>query len=75
MRAEYDFATARRAPYARQLTKAVTLRLDEATFDYFTSMATALDMPIQTLVNLYLRDCARFGRKLGINGSWESPAD
>lgn len=75
VRAEYDFSKAGRAPYAGLMTKAVTLNLDEATFDYFTSMATALNVPMQTLINLYLKDCARSERKLSVKGSRKQQAD
>ena len=66
MRKQYDFSEARRNPYARRLKKSVTIRLDEATIAYFTGLADDTGIPYQTLINLYLRDCAVHGRKLSM---------
>ena len=63
MRKQYDFSAARRNPYARRLKRAVTIRLDESTIEYFRNLAEELDMPYQTLINLYLRDCAATERR------------
>ena len=64
MRQEYDFSKARRNPYAKRLKKRVTIRLDEPTIAYFKDLADETGIPYQTLINLYLRDCATSGRKL-----------
>jgi uncharacterized protein (DUF4415 family) len=66
MRKEYDFSTARPNPYAKRLKRSVTIRLDEATVEYFKALGEELDLPYQTLINLYLRDCAATGRKLAM---------
>ncbi len=66
MRREYDFSTAKRNPYASKLKKPVTLRLDETTIRYFKNLARELELPYQSLINLYLRDCAATGRKLAM---------
>ena len=63
MRKEYDFSRGRPNPYARRLKRSVTIRLDERTIAYFQQLSTELDVPYQTLINLYLRDCAETGRK------------
>ena len=63
MRKEYDFSKGKRNPYARQLKQSVTMRLDRTTVDYFKGLAAELDVPYQTLINLYLRDCALRGRR------------
>jgi hypothetical protein len=39
------------------------MRLDKATLDYFKGLAEELDVPYQTLINHYLRDCALTGRR------------
>jgi predicted DNA binding CopG/RHH family protein len=44
-------------------TASVTIRLDEPTIAYFKALATELDVPYQTLINLYLRDCAATSRR------------
>lgn len=67
MRKEYDFSRARRNPYAKRLKRPVTIRLDEATIAYFKGLAEEHEVPYQTLINLYLRDCAAHGRKLAMH--------
>lgn len=39
MRKEYDFSKSRKNPYAKQLKRQVTIRLDVAAVDYFKQMA------------------------------------
>ncbi|MHB8877158.1 MAG: BrnA antitoxin family protein [Myxococcaceae bacterium] len=58
MRKHYDFSEARRNPYARRLKKQVTLRLEEVTLAYFKELSAEMGIPYQTLINMYLRDCA-----------------
>ena len=58
MRDEYDFSNARMNPYAKQLKQKVTINIDGDTIDYFKGLATTSGIPYQTLINLYLRDCA-----------------
>jgi uncharacterized protein (DUF4415 family) len=58
MRKEYDFSKARRNPYAKRLKKQLTIRLDEDTLAYFRELAEETGIPYQTLINLYLRECA-----------------
>lgn len=67
MRDEYDFSKGKRNPYAKRLKQSVTIRLDRDTLEYFKTMASELDVPYQTLINLYLRDCARTGRRLAMH--------
>jgi uncharacterized protein (DUF4415 family) len=40
------------------------MRLDRDSVDYFKSLAKETGVPYQTLINLYLRDCAINHRKL-----------
>jgi predicted DNA binding CopG/RHH family protein len=63
MRKRYDFSKARKNPYAGRLKKQVTIRLDEPTIDYFKELAEETGIPYQTLINLYLRDCAATGKR------------
>ena len=67
MRKEYDFSTARKNPYAAQLKKQITIRLDEDSIRYFKSISEDVGVPYQSLINLYLRDCAASRRKLNLN--------
>ena len=68
MRKEYDFSKAKKNPYAAQLKKSVTIRLDEQVIEYFKGISETVGIPYQSLINLYLRDCAASHRKL--NMSW-----
>jgi|TARA_R110000787_G_scaffold191244_1_gene302605 uncharacterized protein (DUF4415 family) len=70
MKNEYDFSKmkSRKNPYASRLKKSVTIRLGEDVIEYFKSMSEESGIPYQSLINLYLRDCANHHRKLDI--SW-----
>lgn len=68
MRGSYDFSKGKRNPYAKRLKRQITIRLDQSTLDYFQALADEVGVPYQTLINLYLRDCAAKGRKLSM--SW-----
>jgi predicted DNA binding CopG/RHH family protein len=67
MRKEYDFSTAKKNPYASQLKKQITIRLDEESITYFKAISEDVGIPYQSLINLYLRDCAASHRKLSLN--------
>jgi hypothetical protein len=41
-----------------------TIRIDEETISYFKNMADSKGIPYQSLINLYLRDCASEHRQL-----------
>ncbi len=64
MRKEYDFSAARKNPYATQLKKQITIRLDQESITYFKAISEEVGIPYQSLINLYLRDCAASRRKL-----------
>ncbi len=64
MRKEYDFSKSKRNPYARALKRQITIRLDEPTIGYFRQLASDVGLPYQSLMNLYLRDCAEHHRTL-----------
>ncbi len=66
MRERYDFSEmkGRKNPYVKHLKQSVTMRLDRDTVAYFKSMAEETGVPYQTLINLYLRDCAVNRKKL-----------
>ena len=63
MRKHYDFSKARKNPYAKRLKRQITIRLDEATILYFRALAWEMGVPYQTLMNLYLSDCAATRRR------------
>ena len=66
MKKEYDFSEAKKNPYIQDLKKQVTIRLDMDTIDYFKHLSEDNGIPYQTLINLYLRDCAQKPKKLRI---------
>lgn len=66
MKDRYDFSKGRPNPYAKLLKKPVTIRLDATTIEYFKALAQESDIPYQTLINLYLRDCAASNRRLDL---------
>jgi len=70
MREEYDFKKSIKNPYAKKFKKAISIRLDEPTIDYFKQMSKETGIPYQNLINLYLRDCAENHKKLKIK--WAS---
>jgi uncharacterized protein (DUF4415 family) len=72
MRKEYDFSKSRKNPYASQLKKQITIRLDEDAIAYFKGISEEVGIPYQSLINLYLRDCAASHRKLSL--SWKKPS-
>jgi uncharacterized protein (DUF4415 family) len=70
MKKEYDFSKGRRNPYAARLKRQVTIRLDEQTIKYFKGLSEESGIPYQTLINLYLRDCAATEKRLSL--AWKS---
>ena len=61
---EFDFSKAIRNPYAKRLHKKITMNIDVDALDYFKTQSTASGIPYQTLINLYLVDCATSNKKL-----------
>ena len=68
MKEEYDFSNAVKNPYIRKTKKQITINIDESTISYFKNQSNDTGIPYQTLINLYLTDCARHQRKLQL--SW-----
>jgi len=69
MRDEYDFSNGRKNPYIKKLKKPVTINLDVTTIDYFKRLAETSGIPYQTLINLYLSDCATNKKELQMSWS------
>lgn len=68
MKEEYDFSDAIKNPYSKRLKKQITINNNE-TVAYFKAQSEEVGIPYQTLINLYLSDCAAQGRKR--NMSWQ----
>lgn len=66
MRKHYDFSKATRNPYASRLKRQVTIRLDQGTIAYFKELSDQTGIRYQTLINLYLRECAASRKRLAI---------
>jgi uncharacterized protein (DUF4415 family) len=68
MKKEYDLKKmkSRKNPYARRLKKQITIRLDSDTIEYFKELARKTGFSYQTLINLYLRDCAENNKELKV---------
>lgn len=64
MKKEYEFSNSKKNPYASKLKKQVTIRLDEGTIEYFKALSEENGIPYQSLINLYLRDCAANHKKI-----------
>ena len=68
MREEYDFSKAKKNPYVKKLKQQITINIDTEVIDFFKQMSSTSGIPYQTLINLYLSDCANQNRKINI--SW-----
>lgn len=61
---EFDFSKSIKNPYAKRLRKSITMNVDQEALDYFKSQSSESGIPYQTLINLYLVDCAKHHKKL-----------
>ncbi len=73
MKKSYDFSKATRNPYAKRLKRQITIRLDADTLAYFNKLSSETGIPYQSLINLYLRECAATGKRLSL--TWRPAAD
>jgi len=64
MKKSYDFSKSVKNPYLKKAKKQLTIRIDEDTIDYFRALSEESGIPYQSLINLYLRECAAENRKL-----------
>ncbi|MBM6886199.1 BrnA antitoxin family protein [Pseudoflavonifractor phocaeensis] len=71
MREEYDIKNLnpRRNPYVKKAKKQITINIDNDTVDYFKGLSESSGIPYQTLINLYLSDCAAHQKKLHMTWS------
>ena len=65
MRREYNFSRMKgeKNPYAKDLKTQITIRIDTETVSYFKELAESTGMSYQSLINLYLRECVKTGKK------------
>lgn len=64
MKKSYDFSKSTRNRCIKKAKKQLTIRLDEDTIEYFRELAEESGIPYQSLINLYLRECAADRKKL-----------
>ena len=71
MKKEYDIKNLnpRKNPYAKRLKSKVTINISDAAIHYFKEQSGDTGIPYQTLIDLYLLDCANKKRKLQM--SWQ----
>ena len=71
MRGEYNIEelNPRKNPYSNRMKKQVTLNLNVETIEYFKALSQQNGIPYQTLINMYLTDCAEKQKKLQM--AWE----
>ncbi len=69
MREEYDFSGARKNPYVRKQKRQITINIDVDTIEYFKAQSDTSGIPYQTLINLYLTDCAANKKQLKMTWS------
>ncbi len=71
MRAEYDIENLnpRKNPYAKNIKRQVTIHINNDTIEFFKEQSKETGIPYQTLINLYLTDCAKQRRQLQL--SWK----
>ena len=67
MKENYDFSNAIKNPYTKKLKKQITINIDTETINYFKTQSENSGIPYQTLINLYLNDCAVNNKQININ--------
>ena len=68
MKDKYNFSNAEKNTYTKMLKKQITINIDSDAIDYFKAQSDASGIPYQTLINLYLADCAANKKQIKI--SW-----
>ena len=71
MKEEYDIEklNPRKNPYSKRLKRQITINTDGDTIDFFKRQSEDSGIPYQTLINLYLTDCAKQKKQLQM--SWK----
>lgn len=70
MEKEYDFSNAQRSPFAGGVVKKqISIRLKPTTVEFFQKQSEKTGLPYQTIINLYLDDCAANKRELNLSFS------
>lgn len=74
MKKNYDFSQMKEVKpgYLKKLKQQITIKLDLQVIDYFKTLSDKVEIPYQTLINLYLKDCAESKKKLKLK--WNKSA-
>ena len=64
MRKEYDFTDAKPGRIAEKNKQQITIRIDKETISWFKELSDQTGVPYQTLMNLYLTDCAKKKKRI-----------
>ena len=67
MEKEYDFTKAKKNPYVGKLKQQITINIDKDTVAYFKTLSQDTGVPYQTLINLFLTDCAKNRKRLSMH--------
>ena len=67
MRKEYDFSNAVKNPYAQRMKQQITINIEKDTIKYFKELSAETGIPYQSLINMYLTECAKQKKKPVIN--------
>ena len=63
MRDNYDFSNSVKNPYIKKLKKQISIRIDIETIEYFKKLSSEMGIPYQSLINIFLSDCAEKQKK------------
>ena len=67
MRNEYDFSKGVKNPYAQRMKQQITINIEKDTIKYFKDLSGDTGIPYQSLINMYLTECAKLKKKPVIN--------
>jgi predicted DNA binding CopG/RHH family protein len=67
MRDEYDFKDAKPGRFASNKKQQITIRIERDTIAYFKELSAENSVPYQTLMNMFLTECAQNKRTLGFS--------
>ena len=62
-----DFTKAIHNPYINKIRKDVSINMPVRTLNYFRDQAESLGVSYQTVINMYLTDCANKQRKISFS--------
>lgn len=66
MKEQLDFSNSKKNQYTKRPKKQITINLDVSVIDYFKGKAESSGIPYQTLINLYLADCAQQNKEVSV---------